>query len=85
MKTIIVSGGAGSFAKALVSKNKNYEIYPLSREEMDVTNLESIIQNLQSISPDIFIHAAALTRPMKVHEDSPELSILSNIMGTGNR
>jgi len=84
MRKIIISGGDGSFAKALIDNNKDYELYPLSRNEMNVTNMNDIVDNIQRISPDIFIHAAALTRPMKTHNEFPELSIRSNIIGTGN-
>ena len=34
--------------------------------------------------PDYFIHAAALTRPMSLHEEDPRASVATNIVGTSN-
>lgn len=81
---IIISGGNGRFAKELIKQNTTYEILALSKEEMDITNLESIDSALSKHNPDIFIHAAALSRPMNVHDIYPDKGISLNIIGTSN-
>lgn len=85
-KKILVSGGMGSFPRCLyeaADKNK-YDIILLSRSDMDVTNRKEISDSLERYLPDYFIHSAALTRPMSVHEKFPGKSILNNIIGTSN-
>ena len=83
-KTILISGGGGQFAKQLIKQNTAYKIIPLSKKQMDVTSKNSIDSQISSISPDYFLHAGALTRPMVIHEDEPDQSIESNIIGTAN-
>ena len=83
-KKILVSGGNGQFANELKKKNKNYDIFCLSKKEMNVVDLVSLKRHIKKISPDYFIHAGALTRPMVLHEEEPETSVKSNIIGTAN-
>jgi len=51
---------------------------------MNINRKKSIDVSIKSFKPDYFIHAAAITRPMKQHVDNPELSIETNIIGTSN-
>ena len=84
MKRILISGGNGEFAKELQKCNTEYEIIAPSKKEMDITDIESVdfVTNLHK--PDYFIHCAALTRPMVIHNDLPDKSIMVNIIGTAN-
>ena len=84
MKKVLISGGGGKFAKQLVESNIDYELYPLSKQEMDVTNLASVVEAIEKYEPEYFIHTAAYTRPLSKHEDQPDKSILNNIIGTSN-
>ena len=84
MKKILVSGGDGKFAKQLVKSNAKYELYTVSKQEMDVTDLASVMVTIEKYKPDYFIHTAAYTRPLSKHEDQPDKSILNNIIGTSN-
>tara|TARA_Y100000310_G_scaffold335653_1_gene418206 strand:+ start:1006 stop:1713 length:708 start_codon:yes stop_codon:yes gene_type:complete len=84
MKKIVISGGQGSFASQLIKNNTDHKIYPFGKNSLDVTSLDSIESVLEDISPEVFIHAGALTRPMEIHDKSPEISIETNIIGTGN-
>ena len=84
MKKILISGGRGNLAKELIKANDSYNIIALSKEQLNVCDLDNIEQVIQDYKPDIFIHTAALTRPMAKHIESPETSITSNIIGTSN-
>ena len=84
MKKILISGGGGNLATELIKANNNYNIIALSKKQLDVCNLDNIEQVIGDYKPDIFIHTAALTRPMIKHIESPETSIASNIIGTSN-
>tara|TARA_R110002012_G_scaffold88538_2_gene217948 strand:+ start:199 stop:909 length:711 start_codon:yes stop_codon:yes gene_type:complete len=84
MKKIIISGGNGNLAKEIVKSNTEYEILSLSKESLDVCSKDDILSQLKIHNPDIFIHTAALTRPMVKHINHPNISIKTNIVGTSN-
>ena len=42
MKTILISGGQGKFAKALITINKKYKILAPAKDEMNISSLKSI-------------------------------------------
>ena len=84
MKKILISGGQGEFAKELQKQNTEYEIIAPSKNEMDITDIDCLDFTVFSTKPDYFIHAGALTRPMVIHENEPDKSIKTNIIGTAN-
>ena len=84
MKKILISGGNGEFAKQLQKYNTEFKILNPSKINMDIRNIEDVDFWISESKPDYFIHAGALTRPMVVHEDNPEESIKTNIIGTSN-
>lgn len=81
---ILISGGNSKFANELVRQNTCHELILMARSEMDITELSSIESALQLHRPDIFLHTAALSRPMALHDNSPDISIITNIIGTAN-
>ena len=83
-KVILVSGGDGQFATELKKYNVDNDIILLSKDEMNVFDIRSLNFHVNSINPDYFIHAGALTRPMVLHEERSDKSIRSNIIGTAN-
>lgn len=86
MKTILISGGNGKLAKAIIQqgKDKFFFIAP-PHNDMDITKQIDIDKYfLYKDKPDYFIHAAALTRPLAQHDKDPVLSINTNIIGTAN-
>jgi dTDP-4-dehydrorhamnose reductase len=84
MKKILMSGGDGKFAAQIIKHNTEYQILAPSKKEMDITNMKAVEQHVLSFKPDIFLHAAAYTRPMAKHHDNPDKSIQINIIGTAN-
>ena len=85
MIRILISGGNSKFSKTLQKcKDNDLELIPLSKEEMDITDINSIKQAIEKYKPNIFIHTAALSRPMSLHSDHPDKSINTNIIGTSN-
>ena len=81
---IIFTGGSGRFGTVF---RKTYSLnnicYP-SRKSLDICSYGSIKKFLNKEKPKILIHAAALSRPMSVHESNPKKSIETNIIGTCN-
>jgi dTDP-4-dehydrorhamnose reductase len=83
---ILITGGDGEFCKHLVEEGKDYTFLTPTKEEADIRhywNLDSYFYAHQK-EFDYVIHAAAITRPMVIHEDNPKLSIETNIVGTSN-
>jgi len=84
-KKILISGGLGKFAKELmIQGSEGFDISAPSRKVMDVKNPRQIYSQIVRFNPDYFIHAAAMTRPMKNHEIAPMKSMKINIEGTCN-
>tara|TARA_R110002074_G_scaffold344147_1_gene514584 strand:- start:355 stop:1050 length:696 start_codon:yes stop_codon:yes gene_type:complete len=79
-----MSGGTGKFAQQILKHNNNYDIIAPSHSEMDISNIGELEKYFVENSPDIFLHTAAMTRPMVRHIVDPSLSIQTNIIGTSN-
>ena len=84
MKKLLISGGNGRFATYLKKYNEDYEILTPTADQMNVTNFNSVDDFISSNEPDVFIHSAALTKPLVIHEKQPSKSIRVNIIGTSN-
>ena len=85
MKKIIFTGGNGKFGKVFkkfYSDKKN--IYYPSSKIFDVTNPKKMENFIKKIKPQFIVHAAAISRPMNLHEKKIERSISTNIIGTSN-
>ncbi len=81
---IIISGGNGKLAQKIIEAAKNYEVIAPDKEQMNVYDLTQVEQFISNNKPDVFIHAAAYTKPMSKHEKHPDESIRSNVIGTSN-
>ena len=66
-KKIIITGGDGRFAKVLKVKNKKLNIFYPNKKELNILNVNSIRKYINKIKPKYLIHAAALSRPMNIH------------------
>ena len=81
---ILITGGDGRFAKVLKKKEKNLNLFFVSKKQCNILNLNSIEKIVKKIKPKIIIHTAALSRPMKIHDTNIQKSIDLNIIGTSN-
>lgn len=80
---ILFTGGDGH----LNSKFKelgNDEFIFLSKSQLDITSEESIKKVFNDLDFNYVIHSAAISRPMTLHDENPQLSIDVNIIGTAN-
>ena len=71
MKRVLVSGGDGRFASKL-KESKDFDVLAPPKNVMDVQDFEEVDYLIDMAKPDYFIHAAALTRPMSLHEEDPQ-------------
>ncbi len=84
MKKIIFTGGNGRFGKVFKKIKSKYKIYFPSKKQLDIEKINSVKNYVKKIKPDYFIHSAALSRPMNIHEKNISKSISLNIIGTAN-
>ena len=84
MKTILISGGQGKFAKAIININKKYKILAPAKDEMNINSLKSINDYISRKKIDFFIHSATFSTPMADHKIKIEKSVSTNIIGTSN-
>jgi len=85
-KKIVFTGGTGRFGiifKKKYNKKKFNILFP-SKENLNILNIKSIRKYLNLKKPKYLIHAAALSRPMTLHENDIAKSIDLNIIGTSN-
>jgi dTDP-4-dehydrorhamnose reductase len=84
LKKIVFTGGDGRFAQVLKKDNKKLNIFYPGKKELDILDLNSIKKYLKKNKPKYLIHAAALSRPMNIHDKQISKSIDLNIIGTAN-
>lgn len=82
MLKILVSGGDSKFAKELAKINKDIKL--ANHYEMDILDPLQLNFMLSITRPDVFIHTAAISRPMNRADTNPAESIRTNIIGTAN-
>ena len=81
---ILISGGEGKLAKEIKKCSSKFDIICPSKNEMNLNNITAIEYYINNFQPKYFIHAGAYTKPMQKHQDNPEQSIKTNIIGTCN-
>ena len=84
MKKIIVTGGTGRFGSILKKYKTKHEIIFPTKNQLDILNIKKARNYLNKLKPNILIHLAGLSRPMKVHNTNIQKSIDLNIIGTAN-
>ena len=81
---IIFTGGSGRFGSVLKKNKTKYKVFFPTKKQLDVTNYKKSFNYIKKIKPKFLIHAAALSRPMSIHDKKINNSIDINIMGTSN-
>ena len=84
IKKIVVTGGSGRFGNILKKVNNNFNLYFPKKSKLNIENYKSIEKYLKKIKPNYFVHCAALSRPMDIHDLNIVKSINTNIIGTCN-
>ena len=83
-KKIVITGGEGRFAKTLKKSNKILNISYPNKKKLNILSVKSIENYFKKIKPKYVLHAAALSRPMNIHDKKISKSIDLNIIGTAN-
>ena len=65
---IVFTGGSGRFGRVFKKLHEKKNIlYPTSNQ-LNIKNYKNIKMYLSKYKPNYFIHAAAISRPMEIHE-----------------
>ena len=81
---VLITGRGGQLASALVeSAPIDAEVSSLSVDELDITNLDQVRDQVALIKPEVIINGAAYTAVDKA-EDEPEVAELVNASGPLN-
>ncbi len=83
-KNILVSGGNSRFCKYLKKYLNGENVFYSNKKNLNILNYDQVLNFLRQKKIKIFIHIAAISRPMNMHDKNPELSIETNIIGTAN-
>jgi len=71
LNKILITGASGQLGKSLKNHlSANFESYFFSRDELDINDIDSLSERLQSINPDIIINCAAMTNVDNCEIDS---------------
>jgi dTDP-4-dehydrorhamnose reductase len=81
---ILITGSKGMLAQDLIPVLKErHEVFAFPREELDITNRDSIFNVLSPVRPDLVINCAAYTKVDKAEEER-EKAFLINGIGVQN-
>ena len=84
MKKILLTGGKGFFSKRLASfYHDDYEWVITDKEELDITDRQSVFAFLEELRPDYVIHAAAIAVTDFCNQH-PEIAHRINVQGAVN-
>jgi len=81
---IVITGGNGRFGSVLKKKYHSDKLFYPNKKQLNILSIKSIENYLVKKKPRILIHLAALSRPMKIHDNDISKSININIIGTSN-
>ena len=81
---IVFTGGSEKFGNVFRTLYTITNIFFPKKKEFNILNIKKMENYLNKVKPKILIHAAALSRPMKIHETAIDKSIKTNIIGTSN-
>jgi len=73
---IIVTGAAGQLGKeitAYLDQNTLYEVFPLVKKELDITNEKMVRRKITEINPDWIVHCAAYTNVDEAEVDGKNI------------
>ncbi|MBE3594373.1 MAG: dTDP-4-dehydrorhamnose reductase [Candidatus Carbobacillus altaicus] len=83
-RKVLVTGPRGQLGQDLMIllRERGYDAFGFSREELDITDMEKVQETFTSIRPDVVLHTAAYT---KVDQAEEEIDLAFAVNGWGTR
>lgn len=83
-RKVLVTGARGQLGQDLMIllRERGYDAFGFSREELDITDMKKVKETFTSIRPDVVLHTAAYT---KVDQAEEEIDIAFAVNGWGTR
>lgn len=84
MDKILITGAGGFLASRFIKCYENqYEIIPVKRDDLDITNEGKVIETIKNVKPNYVLHTAAIADTGRC-EENKELSYNVNVLGSIN-
>jgi dTDP-4-dehydrorhamnose reductase len=80
---VVVFGSAGQLGSELCRTLADYDLFPIMRDEIDITHLAQVVERVEHLSPEAIINAAAFT-DVDSCETHQEKAFLVNAIGARN-
>lgn len=80
---VLITGGSGQLGRYLQSALADHRVRAFGHEELDITNAERVIDEIETLEPEVVIHAAALTDTSRC-EREPDTAFAVNALGSRN-
>lgn len=80
---VFITGAGGQLARSFSEINSKNELHLVGKEDLDVTNLNQVLQQVAAFKPDIIFHFASMTRGDECTKN-PDRAYEINVNGTKN-
>jgi len=82
---IIVTGAGGMLGTDVVQElvDRKYRVLPMTREELDITDVKAVNQKMINLKPDLIINCAAYTNVDQA-ESERDIALMVNGLGVRN-
>lgn len=80
---VLITGGNGQLGRDLQRALAEHRVRAFSHDELDVTDARRVIDEIETLEPDVVIHAAALTDTSRC-EREPDAAFAVNALGSRN-
>ncbi|PGZ96517.1 dTDP-4-dehydrorhamnose reductase [Bacillus pseudomycoides] len=82
---VMITGANGQLGKQMAEElsPELYEVYPLDKKSLNITDMSQVEHVMHNIKPHIIIHCAAYTK-VDIAEIEQDLAYLTNAIGTRN-
>ncbi len=81
---VLITGAGGMLARAFLNKKeRGWDVWPATKEELDITNREAVKREVTRFYPELMINCAAFTR-VDDCEANRNLAFAVNGTGAGN-
>ena len=80
---IYITGSKGQLGRALMRRLARHDLCGVDLPEVDLTDLASVRSSIAAFTPDVIIHAAAMT-DVDGAARNPDLAFRVNALGTRN-